>query len=93
MALVRLGKTWTSVPRPSQGTCLKPSRHLLSAPFVDKEQAAEWQCWWLVGGGAGDKGLAPLTIMGGGAETPAGHVRHQETPKMFSGCEMYCAGE
>lgn len=34
---------------------------------------------------------ARLTVMGGGEETSAGHVQHQETHKIFAGCEMCCS--
>ena len=47
----------------------------------------------LGGGSTGDKGLAPPTVMGGGEKMSARHVQHQETHKISSGCEMFCAGE
>lgn len=47
----------------------------------------------LGGGSARDKGLAPLTVVGGGEEVSARHVQHQETHKTFSGCEVFCAGK
>lgn len=47
----------------------------------------------LGGGGAGDEGLAPLTVMGEGEEMSARHVQHQETHKLLSGCGMFGARE
>lgn len=87
-----LERPLTPVPRPSQGTPPEDFQAsvVCAVHLVDKEQAAEWRCLVVA---AEDKGLAPLTVMGGGEEMPARHVQHQETRKIFSGCEMLCAGE
>lgn len=92
-ALERLGLLLPAHPCPP-GARLKTSRHLLSALFVLSIRSRQLSGGLVLGGGCiEDKGLAPLTAMGGGEEMSARHVQHQETHKTFSGCEMFCAGE
>lgn len=80
--------TWKDLdfcPQPLPGDLPKDFQASVSVLFVNKEQAAEWWRSGVVGWG---QRAALLTVMGGGEETSARHVQHQETHKIFAGCKM-----